>query len=137
MGRPFHQSHKPIPRLTLHCSPFIAQGLIPRPPSHSFTVLHTPSHSQGLITGDDGGASAMSRAADSDVGCLYIAHKGYGTYSAPLDDAYAPFTRIRVKDVTDFSEAQVTDRRLQRGFVILSWKWFASEAEPLSRILNP
>jgi hypothetical protein len=49
----------------------------------------------------------MSRAADADVGCLYIAHRGYGTYSAPLAaEAAEPFTRIRVKDVTDFSEAQ-------------------------------
>ena len=48
----------------------------------------------------------MSRAADSDVGCLYIAHKGHGTFSAPLADASAPFTQIRVKDVSDAAEAQ-------------------------------
>ena len=48
----------------------------------------------------------MSRAADDDVGCLYVAHRGFGAYSAPLADEAAPFTRVWVKDVTDFSEAQ-------------------------------
>lgn len=48
----------------------------------------------------------MSRAAESDVGCLYIAHKGHGAFSAPLADESALFTQIRVKDVSEFSEAQ-------------------------------
>jgi 3'-phosphoadenosine 5'-phosphosulfate (PAPS) 3'-phosphatase len=59
-----------------------------------------------LISDDDGGSSAMSRAANPDVGCLYFAHKGRGAFSAPLADPTAPFTRIHVKDVSDASEAQ-------------------------------
>lgn len=51
----------------------------------------------------------MLSRAPSDLGCLFLAHRGYGAYSAPLADESAPLTRVWVKDVTNFSEAKLME----------------------------
>eukprot|EP00878_Enallax_costatus_P005475 GHUV01005746.1.p1 GENE.GHUV01005746.1~~GHUV01005746.1.p1 ORF type:complete len:403 (+),score=134.31 GHUV01005746.1:292-1500(+) len=75
-------------------------------------VLGCPNLPQGRAQDDDGGADAASRSSSSDVGVLFLAHRGCGAYAAPLPQQPTPLssssklTRIHVQDVTDMSGAR-------------------------------
>eukprot|EP00195_Chlamydomonas_chlamydogama_P016354 CAMPEP_0202900884 /NCGR_PEP_ID=MMETSP1392-20130828/12088_1 /ASSEMBLY_ACC=CAM_ASM_000868 /TAXON_ID=225041 /ORGANISM="Chlamydomonas chlamydogama, Strain SAG 11-48b" /LENGTH=363 /DNA_ID=CAMNT_0049587341 /DNA_START=170 /DNA_END=1261 /DNA_ORIENTATION=- len=72
-------------------------------------VLGCPNLPQGEISDDAGGEGAMGRAGDSDVGCLFLAHKGQGAYAAPLWDESAEPVRVHVASVSDFSLAKMME----------------------------
>jgi hypothetical protein len=57
----------------------------PRPPHHS---------------------GAAARSNEAGRGCLFVAHRGAGAYTASLWDASAPLERIAVGDMTNTSGAR-------------------------------
>ncbi|KAG1654946.1 hypothetical protein FOA52_003267 [Chlamydomonas sp. UWO 241] len=62
-------------------------------------VLGAPNCPQGAISDADCGPEAVQRSQADDCGSLFVAHRGYGSYSCALSgDASSPLVRVRVAD---------------------------------------
>lgn len=62
-------------------------------------VLGCPNLPHAPLTQADGGPEAASRAGQDNVGCLFAAARGQGSFWGPLEGAGLPEHRCRVSDL--------------------------------------